>query len=240
VKFLFHFILVLFLIFSCKNKVEQKKNLVVPDTLKNSVEAAENKDHIKKAEHVGWVELKTLDSTFVYDIRYATTNNFVHKKMYSCGKCFLRKEVAFLLLKIQKKLLQKDMRLKLFDCYRPGKVQQELWKIMPNPSYVANPRKGSMHNRGVAVDLTIVDSAGNELDMGTNFDYFGKEAYHSYTNFPEKILKNRILLKSIMQQYGFEPIKSEWWHYSFRKKSFPLAQWEWECKSRKKKDMNKK
>ena len=176
-----------------------------------------------------FVELHSLDSSFVYDIRYATTKNFVHKKLYPCSKCYVRRIVAEALLNIQKELRKKSMRLKFFDCYRPGKVQKALWAIRPDPRYVADPKKGSMHNRGLAVDLTIVDANGKELDMGTTFDYFGKKAYHSYKKLPDTVLKNRLFLKTIMQKYDLEPITSEWWHYSYRKKSYPIAQWIWQC-----------
>jgi D-alanyl-D-alanine dipeptidase len=176
-----------------------------------------------------WVELKSLDSTFIYDIRYAGVNNFTGKKMYPCAKCFLRPEVAGALLKIQKELRKKGLRLKIFDCYRPGKVQWELWKIRPDPHYVANPRKGSMHNRGLAVDLTITDQSGKEWDMGTPYDYFGPEAYHAYKNLSPTVRKNRAFLKEIMQKHGLMPIESEWWHYSYRKKTYPVEQWILSC-----------
>ncbi len=184
---------------------------------------------VQKTKKITWIELHSLDSTFVYDLRYATPHNFVHKKMYPCAKCFLRPEVAQRLVKIQAELKKMGLGLKLFDCYRPGKVQKELWKIKPDPHYVADPKKGSMHNRGLAVDLTIVDKNGKELDMGTLFDYFGKKAYQNYTDFPDTILKNRALLRNIMKKYDMEPIKSEWWHYSYRKKDYPVEQWVWEC-----------
>ncbi len=195
----------------------------------NKVPLKQVKSKIPELKDSDWVELHSLDSSFVYDMRYATTNNFVHKKMYPCSKCYVRRVVANALLKVQKELRKKSLRLKFFDCYRPGKVQKALWKIRPDPKYVADPKKGSMHNRGLAVDLTIVDIDGKELDMGTSFDYFGKKAYHSYKKLPDTVLKNRIFLRNIMQKYDLEPIASEWWHYSYRKKSYPIAQWVWQC-----------
>ncbi len=212
------FLMIFWLVFSCKNQAKQKPE-------EKTFSLPENKTVIDSL----WVELHSLDTTFVYDLRYATKYNFVHKKMYPCPKCFVRPEVAKALLQIQKELKIRGFRLKLFDCYRPGKVQKELWKIMPDPSYVADPKKGSMHNRGVAVDLTIIDRNGKELDMGTPFDFFGKKAYHAYHNLPDTVRKNRLFLKNLMQKYDLEPIKSEWWHYSYRKKSYPIAQWIWNC-----------
>ncbi len=211
-------LLLLFLLFSCK------------DNKKQDVQPAEiHQDVPPKEDDLDWVEIKSLDKSFIYDLRYATSNNFVHKKMYPCAKCYVRPEVALALYKIQNELKNRGLGLKLFDCYRPGKVQKELWKMVPDPRYVADPKKGSMHNRGLAIDVTIVDSNGKELDMGTPFDYFGKEAYHSYKKFPDTILKNRNLLKRIMLKYNMEPITSEWWHYSYRKRPYPVEQWIWDC-----------
>jgi len=218
--FIFSF---LFLLYSCKEKPKSP-----PKLPKIEKKAPKRPKPIKKSEKK-WVELKTLDSSFVYDLRYATTHNFVHKKMYPCAKCFLRPEVAKALIKIQQELKQKGWRIKLFDCYRPGSVQKKLWQMVPDPHYVANPKKGSMHNRGAAVDLTIVDKNGKELDMGTPFDYFGKKAYHAYQKLPDTVLKNRKFLKNLMLKYGLSPITSEWWHYSYRKKKYPVENWVWQC-----------
>ena len=218
------YIILLFIITTFCQKPAKKHKIVreIKKNQKKSTQLTQNKDS-------DWVEIHSLDSTFVYDIRYATTNNFVHKKMYPCAKCYVRRVVARALLKVQKELKDKGLRLKLFDCYRPGTVQQALWKIRPDPHYVANPKNGSMHNRGQAVDVTIVDKNGKELDMGTPYDYFGKKAYHAYQNLPDSILKNRLFLKKLMKKYDLEPITSEWWHYSYRKKVFPIADWVWKC-----------
>jgi len=207
---------------ACKHETKSVRN-------SNNKSPDQSKKHKNTLEGKKWIEIKSLDSSFVYDIRYATINNFTRKKMYPCPKCFVRPEVAKALLNIQRELKTRGFRLKLFDCYRPGKVQKELWKIMPDPSFVANPKNGSMHNRGVAVDLTIIDQNGKELDMGTPYDYFGKKAYHTYNKLPDTVLKNRLFLKKIMLKNNLEPIKSEWWHYSYRKKTYPLEQWIWNC-----------
>ena len=216
-KFFSYFVLILIFTTGCKD-IQRKRKPV-----------KKTKKKIVKIKDSDWVEMHSLDSSFVYDIRYATTNNFVHKKMYPCAKCYVRRIVAVALMKIQKELKKKHLRLKFFDCYRPGKVQQALWNMRPDPRYVANPKSGSMHNRGLAVDLTIVDQNGKELDMGTPYDYFGKKAYHAYQKLSDTVLKNRLLLKNIMKKYDLEPITSEWWHYSYRKKEFPVEKWLWKC-----------
>ncbi len=176
-----------------------------------------------------WIELVAFDSTILLDIRYATPRNFTGRQIYDCGRCFLRKPAALSLLAAQNSLRHQGLRFKLYDCYRPRPFQWRLWEAVPNPDYVADPRKGSMHNRGAAVDLTIVDETGRELPMGTDYDYFGPEAHHDYTRLPDSILANRRLLRQIMESHGFKPIRTEWWHYDFRYDTFPLEEWTWRC-----------
>jgi len=176
-----------------------------------------------------WLDLADLDPTILLDIRYATTNNFVIQKMYDCPRCLLRPEVARAIVRAHRELQKKGLGLKMFDCYRPRPVQQKLWDKLPDPHYVANPQKGSMHNRGVAVDLTIVDKNGRELNMGTPFDYFGEKAHSDYAGFPDSILANRRLLKKTMYRAGFKPIRTEWWHYSWLIKKYPISDMLWHC-----------
>lgn len=176
-----------------------------------------------------WLELTRLDSTILLDLRYATDNNFVGQVMYGCPRCFLRPAAARAVVAAQRELAAEGLGLKMYDCYRPRAVQWKLWEIYPKPGYVADPRKGSIHNRGGAVDLTIVDSTGTELEMGTDFDFFGPEANHTYTGFPEKVLANRRKLKALLGKHGFSPIRSEWWHYNFRTPKYELADEEWNC-----------
>lgn len=178
---------------------------------------------------VQWAELVRLDSTIALDLKYATTDNFVHTAMYECGRCLLRREVAQAVVKAHHQLQKQGLGLKMFDCYRPRPIQWKLWEKVPDPRYVADPRKGSMHNRGAAVDLTLVDAQGNELDMGTPFDFFGKQAYHSYKKLPEEVLARRQLLKTTMESLGFQPTKTEWWHYAYVLRNYPLSDDLWEC-----------
>ena len=176
-----------------------------------------------------WQELIHLDPSILLDLRYATDNNFVEEKMYDCGRCFLRPDVAAAVVEAHHALQKKGYGFKMFDCYRPRPIQWKLWNKVPDPRYVADPRKGSMHNRGMAVDLTIVDSLGNELDMGTDFDYFGYEAYHSYGDHPDHITNNRVLLVETMDAHGFRSTSTEWWHYSYKPKTYKLDDWLWPC-----------
>ncbi len=176
-----------------------------------------------------WAELNRLAPGVILDLRYASTDNFVSTQLYACGRCFLRPEVAEALATAQAALEERGLRLKLFDCYRPRPIQWKLWEKVPDPRYVADPREGSMHNRGSAVDLTLADSLGNELDMGTGFDYFGAEAYHDYQGHSAEVLRNRALLVQVMQSCGLEPITTEWWHYSYQRRTYPLDDWIWPC-----------
>ena len=178
-----------------------------------------------------FVNIKTLSSDFILDIKYATADNFLKQAVYDCGECYLREATAKALLAAQKEFVKRGYSLKLFDCYRPLSVQKKMWKILPGTHYVANPAKGSKHNRGAAVDLTLVDIAtGKELDMGTPFDTFSPRAHHTYTQLPKEVLDNRKLLKEVMNKYNFKSIYSEWWHYEYRPEMIsPVEDIPWDC-----------
>ena len=176
-----------------------------------------------------WREISQTDSGIALDLRYGTNNNFVHEKMYECGRCFLRPSIAKALLDIQESVTKKGYRLKLFDCYRPLTVQQRLWDKLPDPRYVMRPEKGSMHNRGMAVDLTLIDSNGVELDMGTPFDSFDRKSHHDAKNLPTDVMENRTFLKALMEKADFKSIRTEWWHYSYSGQLYEVDDWEWGC-----------
>lgn len=178
----------------------------------------------------GFAEVTTLDRTIRLDIRYATTDNFTKSKIYDCPRCLLRPEAAAAIVKAHKMLQKKGFGLKMFDCYRPRPYQQRLWDKVPDPNYVTPPVKGSMHSRGAAVDLTIVDAQGRELNMGTAYDFFGVAAHTDHTNLPAKVLDNRRLLRETLEAVGFKGIRTEWWHFSYQGKSYPLSDYVWPCK----------
>ncbi|APF17406.1 D-alanyl-D-alanine dipeptidase [Caldithrix abyssi DSM 13497] len=160
-----------------------------------------------------FVDIQKMNPSIILDIRYATSNNFLHRAVYDQARCFLVKEAALKLNEVQKELQTLGLGLKIFDAYRPLSVQKAMWQIMPDARYVANPAKGSRHNRGCAVDLTLVDSTGKELPMPTEYDDFTKRAHHNYMKLPASIRLNRWILKTVMEKHGFKPISSEWWHY---------------------------
>ena len=178
-----------------------------------------------------FVNLKQYSQDFEYDMKYATENNFLKAKVYDCAECFLRLKTVNALIEANKKFIKKGYKIKIFDCYRPLDIQKKMWKIVSNPKYVANPTKGSIHNRGGAVDITLVDSFGKELDMGTSFDFFGIEASHNYQNVSEEVKQNRIVLKTIMTSNGFNSFDSEWWHYNLKSGlNDKVSNAKWDCK----------
>ena len=178
-----------------------------------------------------FVNLKEYKSDFVYDMKYATEDNFLKTKVYDCAECFLRLKTVKALIEANKKFIEKGYKIKIFDCYRPLDIQKKMWTIVSNPKYVANPAKGSIHNRGGAIDITLVDSSGAELDMGTTFDFFGIEASHNYPNISETVKQNRILLKTLMTNSGFNSFDSEWWHYNLKSGlNDKVSNAKWDCK----------
>ena len=177
-----------------------------------------------------FVNLKEYSSDFLFDMKYATDNNFLKSKVYDCGECYLRYKTVKSLIQANEAFLKKGYRIKLFDCYRPVDIQKRMWEIVPNPEYVADPKKGSIHNRGGAVDITLVNEKGLELDMGTGFDFFGPEAGHDYKNLSEEVKKNRKLLKKIMLRNNFRAFNSEWWHYNLKNaKKDKVSNFRWKC-----------
>lgn len=162
------------------------------------------------------IELKQLMPGLIYELHYATKDNFVKQKLYPANTnfTFLRSPAAIALQKVQMELNEKGLGLKIFDAYRPYSVTIKFWELIKDERYVANPAKGSGHNRGLAVDLTIADlKTGIELDMGTGFDNFTDTAHHTFIQLSTIVLQNRKLLKEVMLKHGFTLLETEWWHY---------------------------
>jgi len=222
-----YFLLVVLLHQSCQQNIKPTKTLQsLP--IEEKV-APPPKAIVYDYDTTAWVDIGLVDTTIVLDIKYATTDNFVKEKMYNCGRCFLRPTPAKLILQAHKKLQEQGYGLKLFDCYRPKPFQEKLWEKVPNASYVTPPWKGSMHNRGAAIDLTIVNEKGEELEMGTPYDFFGEQAHHTYTKHSAQIAANRKLLKELMESLDLKPIRTEWWHYSYQKEKYDISEMIWEC-----------
>ena len=227
------------LTFSCKEQFSLPKE--IPNTAESAAEVLEGihleKPILKKTNKslVGladstFVRLADFSADFAYDMRYATKNNFLNAKVYDCAECYTRVKTVKALIAANKAFNKEGVKIKFYDCYRPNSVQYKMWKIVPNPQYVANPVKGSIHNKGGAVDITLVTLEGEELDMGTDFDFFGKRAYHDNLDLPQEILDNRKLLKETMKKFGFWSTRTEWWHYNLQGASKdPIANFKWEC-----------
>ncbi len=163
------------------------------------------------------VEIKDYVPNVNLDIRYATNNNFTGQQIYNQPKAFTRLPVAIALGQVQKELNKKGLGLKIYDAYRPYSATVKFYEVYHDTTYVASPYSGSRHNRGAAIDLSLVDlKTGKELEMPTPFDDFTERAHPDYMNLPKTALANRKLLMDIMQRHGFTVYPSEWWHYDFK------------------------
>ena len=226
-------LLIILVLFSCKNST-LKEAAVIPDMSENKRDTvsitATQQPALASLTDTSFVRLADYSNDFVYDMKYATTDNFLEEKVYDCDECYTRVNTAKALIAVNRAFMQKGYRIKFFDCYRPHSIQKKMWEIYPNPIYVADPAKGSIHNKGGAVDITLVDEHGNALDMGTPFDFFGKEAHHAFEGHSEEVLENRKLLKETMEAFGFNAITSEWWHYNYGPTlNYPVADFTWDC-----------
>lgn len=170
------------------------------------------------------VDVKNIIPEIVFDIRYATANNFTGNPVYLSDGCFLHADALECLKKAHIYAKKLGYNFKLFDAFRPHEAQEILWEHTPDENFLANPARGSAHSRGVAVDLTLIDKAGKELDMGTEFDEFSPLSYHTeIAGISGEALRNRALLLGIMSASGFDFYKNEWWHYQlFNAKNYPL------------------
>lgn len=173
----------------------------------------EKSDQNAVLEKHGLVELIKLDDSFVIDIKYATEDNFAKKKIYTQSLCLINKNTAKKLIAANNEFKTLGYRIKVFDAYRPFSAQQVLWDAAEDKSYLANPRKGSKHNRGAAVDVTLVDGEGQELGMPSGYDEFSERAHLKFNKCDEELIKNRELLGKIMIKHGFKRISTEWWHF---------------------------
>jgi len=162
------------------------------------------------------IDLEKYIPGIVLDIRYATTNNFTGERIYTLAKAYARKPVAEALKKIQTDLKAQGLGIKIFDAYRPYKATVKFYEVYKDTTYVASPYKGSRHNRGCALDLTVIDlKTGKELKMPTGYDSFSKAAWPSTPVKDPEARKNRELLINAMQKHGFKVNGSEWWHFDF-------------------------
>lgn len=171
---------------------------------------------VKNNPNLELVDIKKAIPSVVLDIRYATKNNFMKQVMYKQARAFARKPVVEKLKLIQAELKKKGYGLKIYDGYRPYAVTVSFYEKASDKNFVANPSKGSKHNRGCAVDLSIIDlKTGKDVPMPTPYDSFEAAAAPHYSNLPAHIIKNRDFLINTMQANGFKVIHNEWWHFDF-------------------------
>lgn len=172
------------------------------------------------------VNIKHLIPDIVLDLRYNTVDNFCGQKLYTTDECLLTHTAVRRLQVVQDSLRARGLGLKVYDGYRPRSVQYLMFEIFPNPVYVADPATGSIHNRGGAVDVSLVDAVtGIELNMPTEFDDFSNMAHHGWTLglTAEQIANREMLLDMMARVGGFEPYSQEWWHYTVPSASnYPL------------------
>ncbi len=156
-------------------------------------------------------------------IAYATADNFTGSPVYSRAACYLHPEAEECLRETIRLAGSLGYRIKIFDAFRPTEAQWKLWEHTPDPEFLADPRRGSPHSRGVAIDLTLCDENGDELDMGTGFDEFSPLSHHGATDIPKQAQLNRHILLGIMTSSGWDFYRNEWWHYQlFNSKQYPL------------------
>ncbi len=173
------------------------------------------------------VELK--GERFLLELRYATPDNFLKAPVYQefqLDRCWVHPELKTRLESLAPELQKRKLKVVLYDCFRPLEVQQAMWKRVPDPRYVADPKVGSNHNRGVAVDLALTDEAGKPLSFPTAFDDFTEKAAHGAPCDAQstEACQNRELLKTLMASVGIEAFATEWWHYQLSSASkYPIA-----------------
>jgi D-alanyl-D-alanine dipeptidase len=162
------------------------------------------------------VDIQRFIPSIEIDVRYATTNNFMHRQLYPVARVYLRRPAALALRAVQSELAADHLGLAVFDGYRPYRITEAMWEPYKNPDFVADPGKGSRHNRGAAVDLTLIDLATRrELAMPTPYDDFTSRARQDFADLPPEVAANRGRLRDAMMRHGFEPLPTEWWHFDF-------------------------
>lgn len=215
------------LLLSCDNapknqKINQRINVSAPAEV---VVRDEHSDTI----HEGLIRVNLDSLGFINDMVYATQNNFTHQQIYPCPECYLRDEVAQALVYANQQAQKQNLRIIIYDCYRPISLQQKMYDIVQNPDYVAHPKNGSKHNRGCAVDVGLADFDGKPLNMGTQFDDFSEKAHYANTRPNSQERKNRKILRDLMLEAKFLPYEKEWWHFNFNRTDFPTSNFQWNC-----------
>lgn len=160
-----------------------------------------------------FVDIQELIPQIQVDLKYATADNFTGQVVYNFHSCLLVKEAALQLRDVQAELETIGLGLKVWDGFRPVEAQWKFWNLVPDERYVSDPRKGGRHTRGTAVDLTLITKDGQELLMPSGFDDFSEKAHQDYMGASDEAIRNRELLRQVMQKHGFTNLPTEWWHF---------------------------
>ncbi|BAZ42556.1 peptidase M15D vanX D-ala-D-ala dipeptidase [Calothrix sp. NIES-4101] len=232
-KYIFIFILFIFVTIACSQQIVIVPNSFTSPTIYRSETAIpESNEYHKQQQNQQPIEvqasqlvdIESINKKIILDIKYATKNNFLKQKLYPESRCILRYSTAKKLVQVQENLKQKKLGLKVYDCYRPISVQKKMWQVLPDDKYVANPARGSRHNRGAAVDITLVDSKGQKLEMPSQFDEFSVKSHRNYKGGSLTSRKNRQLLEDAMKKQGFIGLATEWWHFDAPEwESYPIT-----------------
>lgn len=159
------------------------------------------------------IEITEQTHDVVLDLKYATNENFTGEPVYAKAHCYLHEEAEALLRVAIEIAARQGYRFRIFDAFRPSEAQWKLWNHTPDDEFLADPRRGSPHSRGAAIDLTLMDGNGVDLDMGTGFDAFTPLSHHGNPDVSPEAEKNRLILMGIMTTAGWDFFRNEWWHY---------------------------
>jgi D-alanyl-D-alanine dipeptidase len=185
---------------------------------------------IMKQPDVTLIDVTKLLPQAVIDMKYASDDNLTGQVVYCENRCLLHPDAATALVRCFEVAQLAGLNLKIFDAYRPKQAQHIFWAVLPNPDYVADIKIGSHHSRGVAVDLTLTDERGQELDMGAGFDEMTERSHPFYPHLAPEIQRNRLLLNAVMAAGGFIGMPTEWWHFELPNSiSYPLLTDVFDC-----------
>ncbi|HNF48847.1 MAG TPA: M15 family metallopeptidase [Chitinophagales bacterium] len=220
------------LLIACQNKNVSVQHETIVDIEHSSDTSAntfsERKDDIINIPS-SFCKVNLDSQKIINKMAYATSENFTKQKLYPCASCYLRNEVAIALSKAQHGAQKMGLVLVVFDCYRPYSIQKKMFEIVGNSNYVAHPGKGSMHNKGCAVDVSLAEADGKLLDMGTEFDDFTEAAHFANTAINRLEHRNRKQLRDIMTSVGFLPYNNEWWHFNYLITDSKTEDFVWSC-----------
>ncbi|MFZ5645158.1 MAG: M15 family metallopeptidase [Bacillota bacterium] len=200
IKYFFIVSILMLVFFSVGCGVKSRAPIAV-----NESPSLKDTDFVRLDEYIPSVDVK---------LAYYTENNFTHEKLYDSPVAYLRKGTADKLKKASEEVAQKGYRIRVLDAYRSPRVQFKMWEKYPDSRFVANPHKGfSIHSKGCALDLTLIDQEGNELDMPSAFDEFSPRADRDYRDIGKVERANVEYLEQVMVKHGFVSIRYEWWHF---------------------------